>query len=105
MPPPAMSTFPFCNNVAVCNALPTVMLPVGTKTPCSAVVPAMPPLVLVAPPPPVPMVFIVATCCSSIGVRKQASPVNDNTTPIANHRPLQIILARLPARGSEGTLR
>ena len=124
-----MRTFPFGNNVAVWNLLATAMLPVGTKTPCSTVVPVVPaelvvppvvpvvpaelvvpPVVPVVPPrelvpppaapvvlppllpPPVeplvtPPVAVVAppTCCSPIGVRKQASPINENAKTIADH--------------------
>ena len=47
------STIPLRNKVAVCSALVVVMLPVGVKTPCSAVVP-------VVPPPPIPPAELVA---------------------------------------------
>lgn len=65
----------------------------------------VPPLVTVVLPPPVsPLLFIVPACCSPIGVQKQASPANDNATPIADHRHSQIIPARLSAKWSKGTL-
>jgi hypothetical protein len=48
------------------------------------------------------MVFI--TCRSSIGVRKQANPVNENASPIASQRQSQIMPARLSAKYSEDTI-
>jgi len=53
------------------------------------------PVVSVMPPPPVPMAFI--------GVREQASPVNDSTTLIANHPNPRIMPVRLSAMCAEGT--
>ena len=107
--PPTMSTFPLGNNVAVCSSLATVMLPVATKTPCGAVVPVVPaelvapPVVLIEPSPPVPpAAFIVPACCSSLGVREQARPVNDNARPIANQRHPQVMPARLSERWPDG---
>ena len=134
--PPAMSTCPLPNNVAVWSSLAVVMLPVAAKTPCGTALPLVP-AELVAPPgeppvpptalpprpdgellptPPLPPKFCVpiivppnlvmpprdpAACCSSIGVRKQANPVNDSATPIANQRHTRIIPARLSAKWSE----
>jgi hypothetical protein len=58
--------------------------------------PAVPPLLaVVAPSPMPPVVFIVPACPSSIGVRKQASPLNDSATATANQRHSQIMTARL----------
>jgi len=64
------------------------------------VVPAVPPLVTVLAPPLGLMVFI--PCCSSIGIREQASPVNDNARPIASQRHFQIMRARLSAKWCKG---
>jgi hypothetical protein len=80
------------------------------KIPPALVVPplATVPPALVAPPgklgvapAPVPMVFIVTHYGSSIGVREQASPVNDNARPMASQRNSQIMAARLSAKYSE----
>ena len=48
--PPATSTVPLPNKVAVWPTLATLMLPVAANTPCSTVVPVVPPVVPVVPP-------------------------------------------------------
>ncbi len=55
----------------------------------------IPPNLVMPPPDP-------AACGSSIGVRKQANPVNDSAIPIASQRRACIVPARLSAKWSEG---
>ncbi len=69
------------------------MLPVRLATLAE---PVLPPLETVPAPPPGLMVFVT---CSSMGVRKQASPVNDNARPVASKRHSQIMRARSSAKG------